>query len=221
MRSMKFFLAAALGVFLISASGVWRCAQAEEALILTRAHGNAFTPENPLQLAYDGIRHRTWGTSFIGPAGSAAWFHVPLPLVQPDAGESLFVRQVYLLFQSNTSVITDIQVWDGGYPIHSFTGLALIGKHNEKVEESNQFAVNSKFPVGSGLGVSVRVAFGNDGALGGKPMGEIIFNGAGATLARRVTAAPMPPPVATGRDAARPALGVSPKIEHLPQGKVK
>lgn len=158
----------------------WQSARAADKGVLVRVHGNAFVPADTLQLSIDGTRRNGWGSSFTAPAGTVAWFHVPLPVTVGGGGQDKPVlKSAYVLFKSKTSVITEVQLWDGAYPIQSFTKLQLTGDNSVRVGQANQFTVKTSFPITSGLGISVGVTFGNDGTQGSRPMGEIMFTGAG------------------------------------------
>ncbi len=143
------------------------------------ANGNAFMPENTMQLSVDGIRHNGWGVSYVAPAGTATWFHAPLQTTAMSEKQRLQVKTVYVLFKSKQSVITDIQLWDGALLLQTISRLQLAGNHSVKISDQNQFAIQVPYPITFGLGISVGVTFGNDGTQGGRQVGEMMFTGAG------------------------------------------
>lgn len=199
-------LGVSLLAYLLIASLICRPAHATGKETLIRVHGNAFVPESTLQLSRDGTRHMTWGSSFMAPAGTNAWFHVPLPATQVGVQEKHFMQWVYILFKSKTSVITEVQLWDGPFPVQTFTNLSLSGTHNVTMDASNQFLVQSKYPISMGIGISVRVNFGNDGTQDGRAVGEIMFTGAGALYAAEVSDAQIQ------RDSKHTPLKFEPKL---------
>lgn len=171
---LKCFLCALLLVDVI------RPSNATEKQVKISVHGNAFVASNRLQLTVDGTRYASWGVSYVAPAGTKMWFHAPIPVTN-NLDECLYATKLSVLYKSKNSMITDILVWDGALQLDAIKSLSLQGDHSVTLSALNQFPVRSNYPIGAGLGVSVAVVFGNDGSEGGKPIGEMIFTGAGVT----------------------------------------
>jgi len=74
-------------------------------------HGNAVTVESPQNL--DRVGHFGWGGDMMVRPGTDSWFHVPIPtpVIANDARTSL--NRVFLLFNSNSGSISNVQVYDG------------------------------------------------------------------------------------------------------------
>ena len=70
--------------------------------------------------------------------------------------------------------MTNIHVYDGPTKIRAFDGLALSGDHSNAIDASNNWDITPPVEVKYGLGISVGVAFGDNG--------EILFTTAGADL---------------------------------------
>lgn len=147
-------------------------------------HGNAFMTERgggssvsspgPLDNVQDGgivnwsdvIGYaQGWGKTYRGKENQRVWFHVAISTPSMMSGSRIQLDKIYIF--SNTTqgcFITDVDVWDGKYPVGTFRDLAITGDHSEG-EFENQTVFRPRISNDQlhtmifGLGISVRVTF--------------------------------------------------------------
>jgi hypothetical protein len=119
------------------------------------AHGNTAVSENP-DLA---SRRQGFGATFVIPADTGQWIHLPVPspVLEEDARATL--DQVLVSFDARTtSSLEHVHVWDGGGRIAAHENLGLKGDHTA-IGSDNIFKVGRP-DIFFGIGISVFFAGG-------------------------------------------------------------
>jgi hypothetical protein len=121
--------------------------------------GNALTVENPASVAK--IDHVGWGTTVYGISGQSSWFHIPVPSPVVLNNRRPSLSEVFLMFDigPNMGFISNVHLYDGGYPFKQFDGLQRIGNHRTAPDSYNTFALGAPHPIYQALGISFKVHF--------------------------------------------------------------
>ncbi len=131
-------------------------------------HGNTVQVEKTA----NEILRMGWGTT-VHQNYSLNWFHFPVttPVILDEIRPLL--TKVFVFYKAGGGTkVTNIHVYDGPTKIRAFDGLALSGNHGDTIDGANSWDIKPPVEVKYGLGISVEVAFGDNG--------EILFTTAGA-----------------------------------------
>jgi hypothetical protein len=150
-------------------------------------HGNMVEPEHPASLMQ--FARRGWGAQCRGMAGMTNWFHFPVAAPTVINGSPLYLRSVFILFNTMPAgptmrhpAINHVHIYDGRTLAMSFEDLALCGGHDEHVDEVNTLKLNPALRIANGLGLSVAVSFPT--REGQESIGyDVLFTAAGAEFA--------------------------------------
>jgi hypothetical protein len=137
---------------------------------VVKVHGVAFSPEYPERLRTNGNSNikNAWGARYVGPIGSANWFHASVPITA-ESGASIVLSRVSLLFNTKGATLVEVHLWDGANKIGEFKNLALTGDHTEAVTATNTFRLPPGINIKNSLGVSLGVSFDKKDGRGNMP----------------------------------------------------
>jgi hypothetical protein len=117
----------------------------------------------------DGAVFKTHGTHWFQ-------FPIPTPVIVDDIRASLV--KCFVLYEAVSGArISEVQLYDGRKQIKSIPGLSSSGNHSTAVDASNSWTIQPTIQMIFGLGICVKVDFGNP-LLGAVP--NIRFTAAGA-----------------------------------------
>ena len=87
------------------------------------------------------------------------WFHFPIPTPVLLDDTRVQLLQVFVLYQTQLSRITSLDVWDGPNLIMEQNNLSLTGDHLAAIDASTTFTFTSPPSVLWGINISVEVEF--------------------------------------------------------------